>query len=263
MMQRIWTCYLFEMYKTIQYQHAAMGPVLVLVTVLCAPMLYPIAQDGSADYGFIAYITPLALNFLGFLLLLIYSAGLVAGEIGSGTLRQVLIRPVRRQEILFAKFLNGVSYAVLLTVIVGASSWSMAALLGDLNGVSYGGELIYSKEEMSRAYLAGALLSLAPQIAGVAYALLISTLTRSALAAATSAVGLWIVLDLVKYPLGIEKFLFTTYLEQPWVVFSARSDAMDAAWFPMLWQSLVVSLVFTVAALSAAGLVLNRRNFSG
>ncbi|MBI2435609.1 MAG: ABC transporter permease subunit [Candidatus Hydrogenedentes bacterium] len=262
MTRRIVQAYLFEMYKVIHYKYSAMGPVLVLIAVVCAPLLYPISKDEVSDYGFIAYITPVALNFLGFLLLLIYSAGLVSTELASGTIRQVLIRPVRRHEFVLAKLLNGMTYALLLTLIVGASSWLLAWLLGELMGVTYGGELLFTREEMSNAYLLGLLLSLAPQWAGVALALMFSSFFRSPMTAASGAVGGWILIDLVKYPLGIERFVFSTYLEKPWAVFSSRSEAIALDWFPGVWYVLGTSFAVMAVCTALAIVALQRRNLS-
>lgn len=262
MTTRVFRAYLFEMYKAIHYPYTLFGPALVLLVVLSAPLLHPMSKDGVSDYGFIAYVTPVALNFLGFLLLLIYCAGLVSSELGSGTIRQVLVRPVRRHEFLIAKLLSGMTYAVLLTGVAAVSSWTVAWILGDLVGVNFGGELLYTREQMSNAYLMGTALSLLPQWAGVSYAILLSTLTRSPVAAASTAAGLWIAVDLVKYPLGIEPFLFSTYLEKPWTVFASRCNAIDTPWFPMVWYCAGSSLAVFVVCAAAAMLVLHRRNLS-
>lgn len=261
-MVRIGRAYLFEMYKAIHFPYTLLGPVLVLLVVLCAPLLYPVARDGVSDYGFIAYVTPLALNFLGFLMLLIYCAGLVSTESGNGTVRQALLRPLHRYEYVLAKLLNGMTYALILTLVVSVSSWMMVFVLGDLVGVNYGGELLYSKEEMSLAYMGGMLLSLAPQWAGVSFALLLSTLTRSPLVAASAATGIWIVLDLVKHPLHIAPYLFTTYLEQPWSVFIGQCDGLPVNWFPMVWYCLASSMAVFFGCAGGAVWVVQRRNYS-
>jgi len=77
-----------------------------------------------------------------------------------------------------------------------------------------------------------------------------------------TTVGLWVLIDLVKYPLGIAPFVFTSYLERPWQVFSDRCEAVDAWWFPMLYQCLACSGVTFFACTALAILVIRRRNFS-
>lgn len=70
----------------------------------------------------------------------------------------------------------------------------------------------------------------------------------------------WIVLDLVKYPLGIDAFVFTSYLETPWDVFSSRCDGLDATWFPSTLYCLLSSF-FVIITTTALGIALFcRRN---
>lgn len=260
MARRIWLLYTIEIMKALRRRQTYVGPVLVLLVVLTSPLVHPVAKDGVDDYGFIAYVTPLTLNFLGYIMLLSFASTLVASEMAQGSLRGTLLRPVRREEFLAGKLLAGFSYAVVLTALVGVSSWTVAWLGGDLLGVHVGGELLYTGQRMLWAYIYGALLSLLPQFAGVSLALLFSTSTRSAGAAISLSLGTWILADLLKYPLGLEAVLFTTYLEAPWQIFASHCDALDYPWFPMVWQCTLSSLVVIVGAFALARLVFNRRN---
>ena len=144
MISRLWTVYAVELLKATRLKQTFVGPILVLLVVLCALLVHPVARDGASDYGFVAYVTPVALNSLGFLLLLAYCAGLVSQELNSGTIRQVLVRPVRRHEYMLAKLLLGMTYALLLAGIVAVSGWGIAYLFGEMTGVTFGGELVYT-----------------------------------------------------------------------------------------------------------------------
>jgi hypothetical protein len=260
MIARIWRAYRVESAKAARRRFTYAGPVLVVLAVLCMPLARPLARNGASDYGFIAYVSPVALNLVGFLMLLMYCAGLVASELGSGALCLMLVRPLRRREFLFAKILLGMSYAVVLTAGVGAAAWLTAAALGDLNGVAFGGEVIYTGIEMVRAYVLGAALALLPQFAAVAFAVMMSTLTRSSGAAIGSTVGVWLLLDLVKHPLRVAPFLFFSYLESPWSVFAAHCEGLNAAWFPHTAYAAATSLVSFVVFAGVSVAVLSRRN---
>ena len=260
MIRRVWLLYRIEVSKAIRHRQAYVGPVLLVLVVLLAPLLYPISADGIGDYGFIAYVTPLALNFLGFVMLLIYCSTLVASEVSQGSIRNILLRSVTRRECLLAKFLLGYSYAALLTGLVAITSWSVAWARGDLMGVHIGGELVYSGESMVRSYVYGALLALLPQWAGASMALCFSTLSRSTSTAISLSLGVWILSDLAKYPLGIASYLYTTYLEAPWQVFAHQCDALSYPWLPMAWQCVLSSVVVMVCSLLIALLVFRRRN---
>jgi hypothetical protein len=260
MSRRIFTAYLAECLKALRWKYTFLGPVLVVAAVACAPLMHPLAHDGRQDYAFIAYATPMALNLLGLVLLLTYCAGLVSGEMASGVLRFVCVRPILRHELLLAKLLLGLTYAATLMVLVAATSWAVAALFGNVSGVEYGGEVLFTGSQMAVSYVGGMALSLAPLGAAVAYALFISTLTRSSGAAIGAALGLWLFADAVKYPLGIAPLLFSTYIEMPWQVFTSRCSGVEAAWTPAAYYGLATSLISAALFVGAAITVFDRRN---
>lgn len=262
MIGRILRAYMAELIKGFRLRQAWAGPLVLMVVLATAPLLRPISRDGRSDYDFIALVTPATLNLLGFLLLLAGCASLVAPEIGGGSIRLFLVRPIRRSEYLLAKFMAGASYAVLLTGITASGAWGMAWAMGELHGVAFGGELVYTNESMAQAYLIGAALSLLPMLAGVACALLASVCARSSGTAVTVSVGLWLCIDMIKHPLGIDAYVFTTYLEAPWQIFVNRCDGLDAAWWPMAGWCAAVSVCTAIPAFALAVLVLHRRNFS-
>lgn len=262
MMARILAAYGAELTKALRQRFAALGLVLVVLAVLGALSMHPVSHDGLSDYAFVAYVMPVALNSLGLLLLLVYCSGLVAGEMGDGSIRQMLVRPILRHELILAKLMTGMSYAVLLNLTAVAVAWGVAGIFGEMRGVSFGGELVYSDNEMLSTAVFAVLASIAPQFAAVSFAIMVSTLTRNSAAAAGAAVGLWVLLDMVKYPLGVAPLVFTTYLDMPWQVFSSRCDAVDAYWLPMLYQCLGCSGVTFLVCLVAAIFVFHRRNFS-
>lgn len=260
MIQRILNAYLIEVMKAIRLKSTFLGPLIVILAVLAAPLVHPIEAGGASDYGFIAYATPMALNLLGFFILLIYCAGLVSNELSSGTICMVLIRPLRRREFLAAKLLMGMTYAVALSVLAALTAWILAYVLGDLTGVRYGGEVIHTDAEMRLTFGAALLLNLLPQFAAVAYAIFISTCTRSTGAAIGSAVGIWLLADAVKYPLRIAPFLFSSYMESSWQVFSDRCNALNAQWLPSAQYGALASLLSMALFFSLAVYILSRRN---
>ena len=263
MTRRLWTVYKHEVAKAVRLKFTYLGPILVLLAVCCAPLMHPITRDDVSDYGFIAYATPLALNLIGVLVILLYCANLMSSELGSGTLRMLLVRPVYRHDVLAAKLLLGMTYVVLLTALVTATSWGLAFAFGDLRGVTYGGEQVYSNAEMASAYGLGLLVNLCPQFAAVAFALMLSSFTSSAGAAVGSTVGIWILLDTLKYPLGIAPYLFTSYMETSWRVFQDRANVLPPSdWFPTTGYCILASAVSFVLCMAISTWVLSRRDLS-
>ena len=274
MIERILNLFVVELIKAVRLRLTYLGPVLVLLTVVVAPLAYPIQRDQAGDYGFIAYAVQLLLNNLGFFVVLVYCSSLVSGEIGTGTIRSILVRPVRRREVLIAKFLIGMSYATTLTVIAAALAWGLAFTLGDLSGVYYGGEVVYTNREMQSAFISALLLGLLPQYAAVAYAMLISTCVRNATSAVGFSVGIWLFVDTVKYPLNIPQLFFSSYTESSWRGFIDRANGLAArdigysmgngtSWLWTLLDLGVITSVVSIAAFSSIALyVFTRRNMT-
>ncbi len=260
MMQRVINAYLVECSKALRSKSALVGPLLVAIMALLTPFIQPISDDSASAYNFIAFATPMVLNLLGLLLILTYCAGLVSSEMSSGTIRLILVRPLRRHEFLLAKLLHGMTYALLLTAIVAAATWIIAAIKGKLAGIEYGGEMLFTSTHMASTYALGASVVLAPQFAAVAYSVMLSTLVRNTGAAVGAAIGIWIVLDTVKYPLHIAPFLFSTYMESPWQVFTMNCEGMDATWTPTLYYCLATSLVSIAVFTAVSIFALRRRN---
>jgi len=260
MIVRILTAYHVELVKALRTKYTYAGPLLIIVAVLVSAAGHRVQRDAVGDYGFIAFSTPMALNLLGLLLLLAYCAGLISSELGRGTIRNALVRPIHRGEFLLAKFLLGATYAIVLTAVTAAAAWGVAYVFGDLSGVSYGGEVIFTNSEMRNIYIVCAALSLLPQFGAVAFALCVSACTRSTGAAVGGSVGLWIVVDIVKEPLGFGRYLFSSHLEAAWKVFAGRCDALDMAWWPGGQWIVATSIPAIAVFLLVAWLVLTRRN---
>jgi hypothetical protein len=248
------------MFRALRLKSTYVGPGLMLLVVACTPLLQPLSRGEAGAYAYIGRVTPTALGLFGVLTLITYCTGLIAQDLSNGMARSILVRPILRHEYVLAKVLVGLTYAIALVGIVAVGSWSIAYLFGELVGVSYGGELVSSAEQMRDAYLLGLALSLGPLAATVGYAILISTITRNAVAAVSGAVGLWLAVDLIKYPLGIDRFMFSTYIEAPWQVFINRCDGIDTPWFPMVWYCLGSSLSVFAVTVSASAYVMHRRN---
>ncbi len=261
MIRRILAAYLVELTKYSRLFSPWFGPAFVLLSVAAAVYAHPIARDGSSDLDFVGYAVPASLNLIGFLMLLIYSAGLVAGEVERGTARTVLVQPLHRSEFLAAKFLNAMSYAILLTLLATLAAWALAAALGEVTGIEFGGELIYTTQEMNTAFALALLLNFVPYMTGAAYAVMVSTLTRRSATAVAATVGGWLIVEYAKHALRLDRFIFSTYLDQSWIVFSDRCKGLDTPFFPGAAIGLAVCAVWFALFVTIAFVAMHRRNF--
>ena len=259
MISRIWAALLLELTKALRSRGAYVGPLLLTVATAVTVIFRPLSRDSVSDYGFVCFATVTILHGPGLLLTLVYCSGLVAGESG-GTLRSVLVRPILRHEFLTAKLLYGMTYTTVLTALTASVAWSLAWFLGDLQDISSGGQQVFSANEMREAFLLGALFSLPAQWAAVAFALLGSVCLRNAVSAAIVTVGAWLLLDICKYPLHLDAYLFSTYLERSWDVFQARCDGLEASWAPLLRQGLPAALAGLFVCFGGAVFAFRRRD---
>jgi hypothetical protein len=220
-----------------------------------------VSRDDRGDYGFVAHATGLGLNNVGIFIVLLFCAGLIAPEYG-GVLRGVLVRPVLRHEYVLAKVLAGVIYAVAVMAAVAGAAWGILYVLGDRSGVTYGGELLYSHSEMLRSYFLGMAISLLPWAALVAFGVFVSACARGGVQAAGYAAGLWVALEAVKYPLRIERFVFTTWLAQPMQAFAVRAGGAEFHGQDALLVGSAVSLASLALFVAGAVIAVQRRNLT-
>ncbi|MCC6795462.1 MAG: ABC transporter permease [Candidatus Hydrogenedentes bacterium] len=263
MIGRIATAYQIELIKAFRSKLSYVGPILAILLVLMTPLLHPLRGDGENAYRFIAFATPTALNVLGLFLVLSFCASLISGETGTGSIRLVFTRPILRHEFVIAKLLIGFTYAITVSLLVAITAWAIAFAFGSASGVEFGGEMLFTSGAMLRAYLLGFALHLAPQFAFVSYAVMISSFMKSNAASVITSIGIWLLLDAVKYPLGISPMLFATYVDTPWEIFRAQADGLTLEWgdkvYWCLGTSLVAATIFSIAAI----VTIHRRNFHG
>ena len=120
----------------------------------------------------------------------------IAGEAQNGTLRYLLIRPVGRTRLLVAKLVSVVAFVLIAVLIVAAVAYVEGRLLlgnGNPSGTvsSVSGTTLSQSQMIQRTGLALAYVTL--MMLGVAaIALLLSTLTDSAISAALGTVAILI-----------------------------------------------------------------------
>lgn len=260
MMHRVLTAYQVEWAKAMRHKPTYAGPLLVILAVVLTAVQRPPVSDGRSDYAFIALATAQALHGVGLLMILVHVASLIAAEVRSGSIRGMLTRPLLRHEYVFAKLLIALTYVAAMIVICGGCAWAVAFAMGDLMGVSFGGDLLHPASAMLSAYMAGALLAMVPLGTAAAYALFISVLFPRPLPAACVAVAGWITLEIVKHPLGVEAFVFSTYAESPWSVFVGRTEGLPVTWAAALWGCLAASLPVFALCVTGTVMVLRKRN---
>ncbi|MGE0710727.1 MAG: ABC transporter permease subunit [Planctomycetota bacterium] len=202
------------------------------------------------------------------LAVLVLAGSAVAEERAQGTLRALLVRPVRRAELLLAKLLALWSYggALLIAAVVAAAVGAELSLgLYDVVDPDYPERLTHAFGDMcGYVYLATA-LSLAPLLALSAMGLLVSVLfdhpghATGVAVAALFLLSAWAGLDR-----DAKDYLFVGYLAAPFQIVgdlaeqytNVRKDLAPSA----LAQATLVPLAWALGCFGASALVLTRRD---
>lgn len=275
----------FEVQKLIARRLPIVAFVLVLLVALVAPTVGHVVDSASAlmsgktvkkddfanGWTALAGSVTTARPFV-VLVLLVLASSTVAEEAGHGTLRALLVRPVRRGEVLAAKAIACWGYAVLLlgaVVLAAMAGGELTKGLYDITDPYYAERTKHTFGAMLRFVALATALSLPPLLAFTGLGLLISTLMDHAGHATGAAVGALFVLSAASGLLSDEvaRWLFVSYAAFPFEVvsdvanqFSGQLDRFKA---PFIQQAVVVSLGWSAALFAAAGVVFARRDISG
>jgi len=198
-----------------------------LSAVLTDGTLFPLAALGVV----LPLFLPIAVAVLG--------GDAVAGEVQSGTLRYLLVRPVSRLRLLVAKLVTVVVFVVAAVLVVAAvAAVEGRLLLGtapatgtvSLSGSTLTPQQLAWRTALALAYMVVCMLGVA------AVALFLSTVSSSSIGAALGTVGLLIastVLLGLDAASGLHPYLPTRY----WLAF------VDLFRDPILWDDVVRGLL--------------------
>jgi ABC-2 type transport system permease protein len=222
---------------------AALNALPTIVAVLLAitdlgprpgsgpPFLSAVLTDGTLfPLAALAIVLPLFLPVA----VAVVGGDAIAGEVQTDTLRYLLIRPVSRGRLLVAKLVSIVAFVVVATLAVAAVAYVEGKLfLGDADTgvVSISGSTLTQTQMAERTAMAFVYVVLA-MLGVAAIALLMSTITDSAVGAALGTIG-FLVASTVLLGLdaadSIKPYLVTRY----WLAF------VDLFRDPIRWRDVV------------------------
>src|SRR6185295_1820324 len=113
-------------------------------------------------------------------------------------------------------------------------------------GDSFG--TVYGRGQTAREFLLGFVLSWIPLAALVMCGLFVSTIIRTPGAAVAVGISSLFLVDLTKHLLGLDPYVFTKYIGQPWVILQQLAQGMDYRWQPELWKMIGLSSAYAVVA---------------
>jgi ABC-2 type transport system permease protein len=241
-------------------------PVLIVIAIKLSPPPAGSAGEGGPAFleqivrnGLFAPLTGLAAIQPFFLPLAtgLLAGDAIAGEAHGGTLRYLLVRPVRRTRLVLAKYASVMSLlALLLLWVVGCGAFWGGVLFGFGPLPTLSGTTLSVSEASVRILAAAGYVLLG--LSGIAaVGIFISTLTDSGPGATVAAVVLAIaseICDQIQSLHVIHPFLPT----HGWLAFA------DLFRFPVEWSGMVrgleISAAYTTVFLAAALAIFRRRD---
>lgn len=241
----------------------------VLAVVLVCLMILGFTRGAAGEnrevngWGFVGLAVQACFTDVAVILIAIFAAMLIAEEVGSGTIRMVLASPLTRCEFFLAKTAVGVLYMVVLSL----TAVGVAAVLGgwqyQFSDVSDAMGVIYGRPQIVANLAIAFALSMLPLTALVTFGLFISAVTRTSGQAIGAAVGSLILIEAGKHLLDVAPYIFTSYIDWPWLVVQEMAAGVDYAWLPEMWWLIWVSVVYCVVFLVSGAIVFVRRDLNG
>lgn len=186
-------------------EHGHPGGPAAAIPILAGVMKNGLLVPVIALVGISAFLLPLAASMVG--------ANMIAGEAETGTLKTVLVRPVRRGSLLTAKLAMALLYVLaclavvfVVAVVSGRVAFGIRDLVTPIITFTVGRTLWLT--------FLSYLLALVAMSCVVAFAVFLSTLTNSSLTASVGALVIVLVIELLlqfSYFAFLRPWVFTNY----------------------------------------------------
>lgn len=251
MFPRIWSLTKIELFKFYRQRIFFISLFLVILVVALSVLMEKIAPSGKGPVNGIGPLIAGCLN--GFrlvtFLLLVIGALLFASETTFGTVRTILIAPIRRSEIVLAKAITVIILALLFTLLIElvafGLSWTVYGF-HDITDPTFPEIVHLAKSEMLLYMVYTFLHILLPLVAIGLMGLVISTLVENAGISVAISIILYLVLDSFVANLFEEasSFLFNPY----WNYYLDTLKNMSEGALQEIWRFKAINSLLGVKA---------------
>lgn len=271
MFKRIFHAFKNELTKAISTRFLYLGLALSLALPwFCSKRFTQITDAGDLT-GFI-YLTnsiQVAVTSLIPIFILIYGSMLVAYETSYGRYRDILSRPLGRCEFLTAKIMIGILYLAILVLGNLFAGFIVGVFKFGFHPLKENEEIIVSQGRFVVSLFHSYILVFFPLVAVFSFGFFISTLSRSLVGALGFSLGIFVGIEPFKFliPMGdhyLEYYLFSSYLDKPFVILNDVSMGIDVRWWsPEIQRCIGFSLFYTALFLSLSFIIFKRRDLNG
>jgi len=251
MLSRIWSLTKIELFKFYRQKIFFVSLVLMILVVALSVLMEKIAPSAKGQINGIEPLISGCLN--GFrlvtFLMLVIGALLFASETTFGTIRTILIAPVRRSELVLAKAITVIILALFFTLLIETISFGLSWMVygfRDITDPTFPEIIHLARSEMLIYVLYTFLHILLPLVAIGLMGLFISTLMENAGIAVAVSIILYLVLDSFVANLFEEasSFLFNPY----WNYYLDTLRNMSEGALQEIWRFKAINLFLGVNA---------------
>lgn len=222
-----------------------------------------LSAAGTANaWGYTAFSMQLVFNDLGPVFIIVFSAMLLAEEIGTGTIRAALAMPVHRWELYLAKAAAGLLYMLVVSAAALLFSMALARIHYGFGAVGDSFGVVYSLGKVMQEFLLAYALSWVPLSALVMYGLFISTIVRNPGAAVAVGISTLFLIEFTKHLVGLDPYIFTRYIEYSWLILQQVAQGVDYRWQPEVWKMIGLCGAYAIATFGAGLIVFVRQDLN-
>ncbi len=193
----------------------------------------------------------------GTIAMLAFSGSIVAAETDSGTIKNILVRPIRRHEFILAKALALFVYCLFIVVLMTALSMAAGALvygMGDI-AIPETGEVYRTRLEMLRNMGISSMMDLISIYTVGCLGLLVSVSIKNTGWAVITALVLYFPIMFLKNFESFSPWVFTAYMDLGQNILREMVVVKSKTWLPELYSFIAVNMT-TIASFLALSIVI-------
>ncbi len=264
MIRRIARLFSFELSKVLRWRYLWFSLlVAALGCVLASVVPEHLHNDRNAEltgYTLMAILAHYAVFPVGTVLAVVFAAMVPGQEYVNRTLPAVLSMPVRRFELLAAKFLVVLAYLAVLVVFIFAVSFALTLGLHGFETIRFDRYTTISLATVWPHFLYAALFSLVPLVAVSACVMMLAVLFESSSVAIAVAVTLGLLLQVLDLFSLSFAYTLTAHLGEPTSLLLNIGEQIHVEWLQELKPMFAVCGGYTVVSLAVLAFVFSRRD---
>lgn len=252
-----------ELEKIIRKRSAIWIPLIILAIAIAAAYFEHSTRLASDDLGtgfqVAVFSIKISLQLLA-LILLALSSMTLSEEIATGTAKLILVRGVKRRNLIMGKFIALVLISTGLVVFYHLVGLLLGHFLGGLVAIKEEAFLLFSAADLFKGFFGGMALSLVSMIALIALGCFVSILIKGSGGAVGTGLVIYFFMQILSQIDLFQKYLFTRYLFLPIDNMEKLAEGIYVDWARYAWWTIGVSAASVLVFLALSIIIFNRRD---